>query len=143
MEDDSSSSTLTNDKTTPDQKRKKYSVEVGDRNMGSYDAVILTAPLSSTEPIQLQLDGQNLDTSRYIRDFKVTHTTFVKGRMNRDYFPPLSSHNPTKPALPLLDSLLHLSLGSYYVDPSISPTTVLLTDEGAAKVCATYYYGYA
>jgi hypothetical protein len=106
-----------------------------------YDAVIMTAPLGPVNDIAFILDGKKVDTSRYQKPFKVTHTTFIKGCLNRGHFSPTTTSSgvpssPLPPPVSSLDSVLCAVFGKAYKDPSVLPSTVYLTESGTAKVSA-------
>lgn len=126
----------------------KYVVEANGQSMGGYDAVVLTAPLGPVNDIKCVLDGKEVDTSRYRKPFKVTHTTFIKGRLNSDHFAEKSSNSTTVCPSPVssLDAVLGAVFGEAYNNSSVLPSTVYLTESGIAKVgthdCMFWYASY-
>jgi hypothetical protein len=96
-----------------------------------YDAVVMTAPLSPTHPIEFLLDDEELDLSPYLADYQVTHATFVKGTLRRDYFlrPEAQRDNGGT-----LSTILQSVLGKLYEDPALLPSHVFIVDGADKKV---------
>jgi hypothetical protein len=95
---DSTTSTNDNMDTTNNNKRK-YSLYSNGKIVGNnYDAVVIACPLplnkcqdkdsmnNKSSSNTLLLDDIVVDISRYIREYRTTHTTFIKGKVRSEYF---------------------------------------------------------
>mmetsp|Transcript_1783 Transcript_1783/g.3361 ORF Transcript_1783/g.3361 Transcript_1783/m.3361 type:complete len:458 (+) Transcript_1783:267-1640(+) len=121
----------------------KYRVESEEASLGTFDAVVLTCP-SVTSGLELILDFVTVtpklqEKSGYCRSYKTTHTTFVKGKMNDDYF--IKNNGGGVPQT-WLASALGGVLGSYYDDPKDLPQSIYLVEEGAKKEKFSSYSKY-
>jgi hypothetical protein len=120
--------------------RYRYTLHGKDgQSLGEYDAVIMTAPMNPIHPIEWKLDGETLDLSPYLAEYQITHATFIKGTLRKDYFlrPPSPATSPS--ATPsagrgFVGYALTAILGKKYENPDLLPSHVFLVDGADAKV---------
>lgn len=99
--------------------------------MGSYDAVIMTAPSNPIHPVEWVLDGEVLDTSPYSTQYQITHATFVKGTLRKDYF-----FDKSNKAIQggVVTTILNFFLGKKYDNPELLPSHIYLAAGAEQKV---------
>jgi len=112
----------------------RYEVESGGNVVGHYDAVVVCAPSSSLFPIKFELDGEPVDTSTFNKEYQVTHTTFVKGKMNESYFTTKKEKGMDQSSWgsAVVTWVMRSAFGSLYDDSNTLPTQIYLV-EGAEK----------
>jgi hypothetical protein len=116
--------------TAPERYRYTLHDKSGEA-LGEYDAVVMTAPMSPVHPIEFLLDDEPLDLSPYLAQYQVTHATFVKGTLSKEYFlrPRQSERGGGA-----LSAILQTVLGQLYEDPGLLPSHVFIVDGADKKV---------
>lgn len=61
-----------------------YTLESYGQELGKFDAVVIASPVDSRLCIDLM--GTPLDLALYSRKYQITHSTFIKGKVNPSYF---------------------------------------------------------
>lgn len=122
--------------TTP---RYKYTLYGEDgKELGQYDAVIMTAPMNPIHPIEWNLDGEILDASSYTTNYQITHATFVKGSLRKEYFlnnqASNSNDNNNNNNSGILSNTMKSFFGIKYDNPNLLPSHIFLVDGADKKV---------
>lgn len=130
----------------------KYDISSGGKVVATgFDAVVIACPIHRESPLRLVTgaDDDIEDLTKYARDYQTTHTTFVRGKVNRDLFLPReggkgeggavgggiipASTDVSPRASGSTEQFLAYVLGKRYHDPDAMPDSVFVVEDFAAS----------
>ena len=125
--------------STTTTSRYKYTLYGEDgSDLGQYDAVIMTAPMNPIHPIEWNLDGETLNISSYITNYQITHATFIKGSLRKEYFLSNQTSSSSPASGGIISTTLKLFFGTKYDNPNLLTSHIFLVEKAEKKVF--YYY---
>lgn len=90
----------------------------------------MTAPINPIHPVEWKLDEEILDVSPYSTNYQITHATFIKGSLCKEYFLKLKLPYPK---IFGIQSPLETLFGNSYHNSDFLPSHIF-TVKGANEV---------